>query len=293
MLFDPAAPLTASGNLRRRQMVSRIAVGGATGAALLALAVLGIVIFAVVAKGASILSWDFFTKNPPAFGPGGGIAPAIVGTAVIVGMATLIAMPVGVLVALYLTEFAGKRTGRGIRLTLDVLNGMPSIVIGLFIFGLLVVGHHQSGFAGSVALAIIMLPLIARSSQEVLLLVPSAQREAAAALGVSHWRTVTGVILPSALGGIVTGTVLAVARAAGETAPLLLVSSIYGNTTTVDLFGHPLPNIPVYIFTLSEQADPTGFARAWGASLVLLAFILVSSLSARALLARSRAKLTR
>jgi phosphate transport system permease protein len=293
MLFDPAAPLTPSGNLRRRQLISKMAVGGATGSALLALGVLGIVIFAVVAKGASILSWDFLTKSPPAFGPGGGIAPAIVGTAIIVGMATAIAMPIGVLVALYLTEFAGDRTSRAIRLTLDVLNGMPSIVIGLFIFGLLVVGHHQSGFAGSVALSIIMLPLIARSSQEVLLLVPNAQREAASALGVSHWRTVTGVILPSALGGIVTGTVLAVARAAGETAPLLLISSIYGNNVTLDLFGHAVPNIPVYIFTLSEQADPSGFARAWGASLVLLAFILISSLSARALLARSRSKITR
>ncbi len=173
MLFDPSAPLTPTGNLRRRQIVSRLAESGAVGASLLALAVLAIVIFAVASRGASALSWDFLTKSPPLFGgPGGGIAPAIVGTAVIAAMATAIAMPVGVLVALYLTEFAGRRSSRWIRLTLDVMNGLPTVVVGLFVFGLMVSGHKQTGFAGSVALAIIMLPLIARSTQEVLLLVP-------------------------------------------------------------------------------------------------------------------------
>jgi phosphate transport system permease protein len=216
-----------------------------------------------------------------------------VGTAIIAFAATAIAMPLGVLVALYLTEFAGRRTGRAIRLTLDVMNGLPTVVVGLFVFGLLVAGHKQTGFAGSVALAIIMLPLIARSSQEVLLLVPNTLREASDALGVNRWRTITGVILPTAMGGILTGTVLAVARAAGETAPLLFLSSIFGNGTSVKLFGQALPNIPVYIFTLSEQADPTGFTRAWGAAFVLLMFILISSLGARALLARSRSKISR
>jgi phosphate transport system permease protein len=292
MLFDPAAPLNPTGNLRRRQMVSKLAEGGATGAALLALLVLGIVTFAVISRGAAALSWNFLTKAPPAFGSGGGIAPQIVGTALIVGLATAIAMPTGVLVALYLTEFAGKRGGRVMRLVLDVMNGLPSIVVGLFVFGLLVAGHHQSGFAASVALAIIMLPLIARSSQEVLLLVPHTLREASEALGVNRWRTVTGVILPTAMGGIVTGTVLAVARAAGETAPLILLTSVVGNTTTLKIFGQPLPNIPVYIFTQSDQPDPGGITRAWGAAFVLLSFILISSLGARALLARSRSKIS-
>ena len=127
----------------------------------------------------------------------------------------------------------------------DLLNGMPSIIIGLFVFGLLVAGHHQSGFAGAVALSIIMLPLVARSTQEMLLLVPQHMRDAADALGVSRWRAVIGVVLPSAAGGIVTGDVLAVARAAGETAPLLFACSIFANTTSVDLFGAALPNIPV------------------------------------------------
>jgi len=293
MLFDPAAPLKPSGNLRRRQIVNRVAETGATAAAVLAIAVLGIVIFAVVAHGAAALSWHFLTHNPPAFGPGGGIAPAIVGTVVIVALATAIAMPLGVLVAIYLTEFAGPRGGGPIRLVLDVMNGLPSIVVAVFVFGLLVVGHGQTGFAGSVALAIIMLPLIARSSQEVLLLVPATQREAADALGVARWRSIIGVILPGALGGILTGTVLAVARAAGETAPLLVLTSIAPPTVGVNPFGHALPNIPVYIFTLSEQADPQGFTRAWGAAFVLLVFILISSLGARALLARSRSKISR
>jgi phosphate transport system permease protein len=292
-LFDPTAPLTASGNLRRRQLVSGLAESAATGAALLAITVLGIVIYAVLARGAAALSWDFLTKNPPAFGSGGGIAPAIVGTAVIVGLGTLIAAPVGILTALYLTEFARGRIGNLIRLTMDVLNGVPSIVIGVFVFGLLVRGHHQSGFAAAVALAIIMLPLVARSAQEVLLLVPGSLREAADALGVARWRSVLGVILPSAMGGILTGTVLAVARAAGETAPLLLVSSIYPNGVHTNPFSSGLANIPVYIFNASEQADPGGFTRAWGAALVLMAFILITSLGARALLARSRRKLTR
>jgi phosphate transport system permease protein len=294
MGFDPAAPLTASGNLRRRQLTSRLAQGAATGAALLAVAVLAIVIYSVLQRGAGSLSWDFLTKAPPLFGgDGGGIAPAIVGTGLLVAVATVFAMPTGILVALFTTEFAPPRVGRVIRLALDLLNGLPSIVIGLFMFGLLVSHRHQSGLAGALALAIIMLPLIARSTQEVLALVPSTMREAADALGVSHWRSVLGIVLPAALPGIVTGTVLAVARAAGETAPLLFVSSIFPNGTSLALFGRAIPNIPVSIFTLSESADPAGYERAWGAAFVLLAFILAANIGARSLLARSRRRLER
>jgi phosphate transport system permease protein len=180
-----------------------------------------------------------------------------------------------------------------IRLALDLLNGLPTIVIGLFLFGALVVGKHQSGFAGALALALIMLPLIARASQEVLALVPRGLREAAEALGVSHWRAVRGIVLPTALGGILTATALAVARAAGETAPLIFLSSIFANKVSLNLFGEALPNIPVYIFTASEAADRYGFARAWGAGFVLLMFILLTSLGGRVLLARSRSKLAR
>jgi phosphate transport system permease protein len=288
-LYDPTAPLTPSGNLARRRRVNALAESGATAAAALAVAVLGIMVFSVAKRGAPALSLDFVTKAPPLFGgPGGGIAPALIGTALIVAVATVIAMPIGVLVALYVTEFASARAGRAIRLALDLMNGLPSIVIGLFVFGLLVAGRHQSGFAGSVGLAIIMVPLIARASEEMLLTVPPSLREAADALGVARWRTILGVILPSAASGIVTGTLLAGARAAGETAPLLFVSGIFANGTTLNLFGQGVPNIPVQIFTLSEQADPAGYTRAWGAALVLLVFILLANVGARALLARSQ-----
>jgi phosphate transport system permease protein len=285
--FDPTAPLTPSGNLRRRRVFSRFAELAATSAAVLAVAVLGIVVYTVVSRGAGALSLDFLVKGAPE-----GIGPAIVGTGLIILIATAIAMPLGVLTALYLTEFAGGRADRPIRLTLDLLNGLPSIIIGLFVFGLLVYGHTQSAFAGSIALAIIELPLIARGSQEVLLLVPSSLREAADALGVSRWRTVLTVILPSALGGIVTSTVLAVARAAGETAPLILLCSVFDPSIVGLNPSEAIPNIPVTIFILSEEANPEGFTRAWGASLVLLAFILFASLGARALLARSRAAMS-
>jgi len=291
-LFDPASPLTASGNLRRRQLVSRLADGGARVSALVAVAVLAIVVYSVAQRGGSALSWHFLTQDPPSFGgSSGGIAPAIIGTGLIVALATAIAMPVGVLVALYLTEYAGPRSQRLVRGALDAMQGLPSIVVGVVVFGLLVAGHGDSGYAGSVALSIIMLPLIARGSQEVLLRVPGSLREAAEALGVSHWRTVVGVILPTSLGGIVTATILAVARAAGETAPLLICDGIFGNGVDVKIFGEGIPNIPVMIFNLSEGDDPTGFQRAWGAALVLLVAILAANIGARTLLARSRRKL--
>jgi phosphate transport system permease protein len=294
--IDLTGPLIPTGNLRRRLIVSRIAVAGATGAALAAVGVLGIVVFAVVKRGASQLSIGFLTKNPPQFpGPGGGIAPAIVGTAVVVALATAIAMPLGVLIALYMAEFArGSKSARVMRTVLDLMNGLPSIVIAVFVFGLIVVGRGQSGFAAAIALAIIEIPLIARSSQEVLLLVPGHLREAADALGVQRWRSVVTVILPSAIGGIVTGTLLAVARAAGETAPIIILCSLIRPGVHVNAFswGTGLDTITGSIFIASQQADPYNEARAWGGAFVLLAFILFTSLGARALLNRNRRRLS-
>jgi phosphate transport system permease protein len=285
--FDPAAPLTPSGNLRRRRAFSRLAEYGATAAALAAVGVLGIVIFGVAVHGASAISLDFLVKGAP-----DGIGPELVGTAEIVAIATLIAAPVGILLALYLTEFGNSRVAGWIKLVLDLMNGLPSIIVGLFVFGLIVKAtHKQSGLAGSVALAIIMLPVIARGTIEILLLVPNSLREAAEALGVSRWRTVLGVILPSALGGILTSTVLAVARAAGETAPLLLLCSVYDSSQVALNPFEALPNIPTTIFRLSEEASPEGFTQAWGAGLVLLTFIMVTSIGARILLARTRSKM--
>jgi phosphate transport system permease protein len=202
------------------------------------------------------------------------------------------AAPLGILIALYLNEYGGHRASNLVETTMDVMNGLPAIIVGLFAFALFVNHKAQSGFAGSVALAIIMLPLIARGSQGVLALVPNNQREAASALGVARWRAVLTVILPSALGGILTATVLSVARAAGETAPLIFTSSI-GSTSEYSFNPfEPLPNVPVRIFTLSEEANPEGFTEAWGLALVLIAFILVVSLGARAVLARSKRKMS-
>jgi phosphate transport system permease protein len=290
---SPQIDLRPGGRLRRRRIVNKAMESLGTLAALVAVGVLVIVIVSVARKGAPSLSWHFLTSEPNLFGgAGGGISNAIVGTAIIVGLATAIALPLGVLIAIYLTEFAPKRIATPIQVLVDVLAGLPTIVVGVFIYGLLVVGHQQSGLAGAVALSIVMLPLIARAAQEVLLLVPTALREGCLALGVSRWRAVLGVILPTAFGGIVTGTVLAIARAAGETAPLLFTSSIFSNAISTDLT-HSMPNIPVLIFIYSEQPDAALHQDAWAAALVLIAFVLVASLAAKALLARSRRKLGR
>ena len=289
--IEPTLSLGGDRRVRRRRIVNRAAEAVALVAALAAVVVLAIVVLSVARRGASQLSWTFLTGDLPLFGiPGGGIAPLIVGSAILVGIATAIALPLGVFTALFLSEFASRRVAAPIQLTLDLINGLPSIIIGVFIFGLLVQGHAQSGYAGGCALSVVMLPLIARSAQEVLRLVPVAQREGAQALGASRWRTVIGVVLPSALGGILTGTVLAIARAAGETAPLLFACSIYANSVTTNPHD-ALPNIPVQIFIWSESADPADHERAWASALVLLLFVLATSLLARAALARTRKKL--
>ena len=280
-----------SAGLRRRRIVQAVFAGLATLAALSAVAMLGIVIGSVVSKGASSLSLDFFTQPRGLFGEPGGIADAIVGSIVIVAIATLIAVPIGVLVAIYLSEFASKRIGTFVRVVLDVMNGIPAIVVGIFVFGVIVVGRGQSALAGAFALSILMVPLVARTTQEVLALVPGALREGSLALGVSRWRTVLGVVLPTAMGGIVTGTVLAVARVAGETAPLLFTSSITANAINTNVT-EALPTIPVAIFTYSESPDPAEQALAWTSALVLISFVLVASVIARALSARYKRKLT-
>jgi phosphate transport system permease protein len=292
-IADPTAPLTPSGNLRRRLFVSQLVSAASILASCIAVAVLVLVTYDVAKQGASALSWSFITKNPVGLA-GGGIANAIIGSTLIIIFATLIALPVGVLTAVYLTEYAKptSRLARALRTALDLLQGVPTIVVGLFVFGLMVVGHGETGFAGSVALSIVMLPLVARSSQEVLLLVPGTLREAADALGVARWRAILTVVLPAAAGGIVTGAILAVARAAGETAPLLLVDSLANPTQTqLLIFGHGVPNIPVLIFTASNLGIPEAQARAWGAAFVLLGLILIANIGARLALARYRARL--
>ncbi len=266
--------------------------GVATLAAGVAVAVLGIVIVSVLIKGVGAINLDFLTKNPAPFGQaGGGIADSIVGTAILVGVATVIAVPIGILIAVYTNEFARPRVAGVVRFSLDILNGVPTIVVGIFVFGILVVGHTQSGWAGSVALAIVMLPIVARSAQEVLALVPRSLHEAALALGLRRWRIVLRIVLPTAAGGLITGAVLGVARVAGETAPLLFTSSIFSNLGITTSPAQALPNIPVTIFTLSESPSPSDHQQAWAAALVLIFLVLTLSVVARTFHDRSRRRL--
>jgi phosphate transport system permease protein len=278
------------GNLRRRRLVNRLVEVTSWAAAVLAVAVLALVVASVAVKGLSSISWDFLTKNTVAFGAGGGIGNAIVGTAILVGLATLMAVPVGILVAIYTSEFATARSRSAVRYVLDVLNGVPTIVTGIFVFGLLVAGHQQSGWAGAVGLAIVMLPLVARSAHEVLALVPASLKEAGLALGGSRWRTIVTVIVPTALSGMLTSALLAVARAVGETAPLLFTTSIFPPLLQTDPT-QALPNVPVTIFQFSEAPDPQKHAQAWAAALVLIVFVLIVSIGARILSARTRRRL--
>lgn len=258
--------------------------------ALIAVGVLSIVIGSVAYKGIGTISLHFLTTPTDPFGAAGGISNAIIGTALLVLIAGLIAIPVGILVAIFTSEFAGGRIGFAIRYVLDVLNGVPTIVTGIFVFGLLVVGHQQSGWAGAVALAIVMVPLISRACHEVLRLIPGSVKEAALALGASRWRTIVTVVLPTALGGLITNALLAVARAAGETAPLLFTCSIFPNLVQTDP-SQVLPNIPVTIFQFSESPEPAKHAQAWAAAVILIAVVLVISVLARILSARARRRL--
>jgi phosphate transport system permease protein len=282
--------LAGGKNLRRRHAVNRVVEMGCWIAALLAVAVLAIVIASIAIKGAGEINLDFLTQNTANFG-GGGIGNALVGTGILIGLASLMAIPVGILIAVYTSEFAGPRSGFAIRYVLDILNGVPTIVTGIFVFVLIVVPqHHQSGWAGAVALAIVMLPLVARSCHEVLTLVPGHVKEAGLALGASRWRTTLSVTVPTALSGMITGALLAVARAVGETAPLLFTTAIFADVVTSDP-GQALPNIPVTIFRYSEAPDPVKHAQAWGAAFILILFVLALSIVARSLSARTRRRL--
>jgi len=258
----PAISLKATGRSRRRLFSNRLAELGATIAAALAVGALVILIWSVAARGLDALNWDFFTKGPAVFGQaGGGVAPALVGSLLLVAIATAIALPFGVMAAIYVSEFAPNRLAEQVRLWLDVLNGFPSIVIGIFVFGIYVLSHQQSAIAAGLALSIIMLPLVARSTKEVLALIPQSLRSAALALGSTRRQLVFRVLLPAAVGGILTRTILAVARAAGETAPLLFTTALAGQLVNTNP-REPLQSVPLTIFQLSESPDPNAVSRS-------------------------------
>jgi phosphate transport system permease protein len=269
-----------SNGLRRRRLTEKLMAGLGVVSAGLAVGILALVLGTVLLKGLSAFDTGFFTQPRPLFGAEGGIADALVGSALIVAMCVVFAVPTAVLVAIYMAEYASPRVSAFLRIVLDVLNGVPAIVVGIFVFGVLVVGHGQSALFGALALAILMLPMVARATQEVLEVIPRSLREASLALGATKWKTTTSIVLPAAVGGILTGVVIAVARVAGETAPLLFTSSIAANQVSTDVF-HALPTLPVAIFTFADSADPADQARGWAAALVLIVFVLVANILAK------------
>jgi phosphate transport system permease protein len=287
---DPYDITVRSNGLRRRRIVEKAFGLASILSAAIACGILALVLGTLIYKGFSQLNLDFFTKPRPLFGEKGGVADALIGSAIIVGMAMLIAIPVSVLVAIYMSEYAGPRVSRTLKIVLDVLNGVPAIVVGVFVFGLLVVGHGQSAVYGAFALAILMLPMVSRATQEILEVVPQSLRHASLALGVTKWRTTWNIILPAAIGGILTGVVIAVARVAGETAPLLFTSSVAANAISVNVH-QALPTLPVTIYINSESPDPGEQAAAWAAALVLIGFVLVLNVLGKVYAGRKRRKL--
>lgn len=291
----PASLLRANDRLRRRRIVNRGVESVAWLAAAAAVAILGFVVYSVARRGWSELNLDLFTKAQNAFAPPNvpqGYANAFVGSLVMVGIATVMALPVGILIAVYLNEFAPRKVRTAVGLVLDVLAGIPAIVLGIFVFGLIVLRYGQSGLAASFALAIMMLPIVFRTTMEVLALVPQSLREASLGLGVPRWRTTLSIVLPQTIGGVLTGAVLAIARVAGETAPLLFTSSIVGTGVSANPL-HALQGVPLSIYEALDSTYPQDLARAWAAAFVLLMFILVTSLGARWLAGRHRRKLGR
>jgi phosphate transport system permease protein len=278
----PPPAIDLSDHATWRRVKSNIAVALMVVALVLVAIPLVLVLYTVVKRGIGVISWDFLTGDiGPQISKQGGIGPAIVGTLLITGAATLMAVPLGILGAIYLNEYGRKSPfAQLIRFMSYVMTGVPSIVMGLFIFTIWVLRFQFSGFAGALGLACLMLPVVIRSTEEMLLLVPDTLREASYALGASKARVTVGVVLPAALGGIVSGCLLAIARAAGETAPLLFTIL---TTTEInrDLFNGPNTALSTQIFVNATSPYEGAQARAWGASLTLIAIVFVLTVAAR------------
>jgi phosphate transport system permease protein len=272
----------------RRKLVDKLVTALVAGAFVLAMLPLVSILWTVISKGAPVLSAEFFTYSMRnVVGEGGGIYHALIGTLLITGAAAVISIPIGLLTAIYLIEYGdGRPLARVVTFLVDVMTGIPSIVAGLFAYALFVLFAGpgvRMGFGGAVALSLLMIPVVVRSSEEMLKLVPNELREASYALGVPKWRTILKVVLPTALAGIITGITLAIARVIGETAPLLIIAGA-SDSVNFNLFNDRMATLPV--FTYSAIASP-GFPpgpsidRAWGAALVLLLIVMLLNLLAR------------
>ena len=268
-------------NTRMRKLKSNIIVGLCASAVVVALIPLAMILFYVISQGFSALNWAFFTEVPKPVGePGGGMANAIVGTLILIGIAAALAVPIGVISGIHLAEYGGTKFASAVRFTADVLNGVPSIVIGIFAYGLVVLPVHRfSALAGGVALAIMMIPIVTRTTEELLRLVPGGLKEGALALGATRTRAMFTVILPAALPGILTGILVALARIAGETAPLLFTA--FNNRYWSTSLTQPIGSLTVQVFTYAIAPYEDWHRQAWAGAFVLVSIIPVLSIIAR------------
>ena len=264
-----------------RNLKSKIMVSLTVAATIVALIPLFLVLGYLLSKGAASINWNFFTRMPAPVGQsGGGMANAIVGTFELVGIAILMGVPIGVGAGIYLAENRGSQLAQAIRFAADVMMGIPSIVIGIFVYAVFVKPFYGfSTLSGSIALAIIMIPLVTRTAEEMILLVPHELREAALALGVPRWRTTTSVIVRTAISGIATGVILAVARVAGETAPLLFTA--FGNRFWSTSLFQPISSLTVQVYTYAISPFADWQRQAWAGALVLTAIVLTMELGVR------------
>jgi phosphate transport system permease protein len=268
-------------SIRARKLISSLFVGFCGLSVIMALIPLAFVLFYVTSQGIQALNWNFFTRMPVPVGEqGGGMANAIVGTLIVTGIGSLFAIPIGILAGVYASEYAGTRFAAAVRFAADTLNGVPSIVIGVFVYAMAVLPFKQfSAIAGGLALGIMMIPIIARTTEELLLLVPGTMREGALALGATRARAVFTVVVPSALPGIITGVVLALARIAGETAPLLFTS--FNNRFFTTRLTQPIGTLTVQVFTYAISPYADWHRQAWAGALVLVMLVFFCSLAAR------------
>jgi phosphate transport system permease protein len=264
-----------------RKFKSRLASTLSTLAALLVIAPLGLVFFYLLQMGAGSLNWDFFTQLPKPVGEaGGGMANAIVGTLQLLGIASLIGIPIGVLGGVFLSEYGNAASNWWLRFVADILNGVPSITWGVVVYGLVVLQFKSfSAYAGGLALGFMMIPLIMRTTEEVLLLVPNGYREASLALGISRWRTIVHIVMKTASKGIITGILLALARIAGETAPLLFTA--FGNRFWNRNLAEPIAALPLQIFSYAISPYEDWHRQAWAGALVLVLGIFVINVLVR------------
>jgi phosphate transport system permease protein len=281
-----------SGSLRvqrislRRRIVDDLVTYSALGASILVVVPLVAIFGYLLMKGIGSINWAFLTQTPKPVGePGGGMGNAIVGSAIILALASLIGIPLGIGAGIYLAEFGRNKFGNLVRFTSDVLNGVPSIVVGIAVYGLVVITQkHFSALAGGVALGIMMIPTVARSTEEMLLMVPRTIREAAWGLGVPQWRTTLAVTLKTASAGVITGTMLAFARAAGETAPLLFTA--FGNQFWNLNVNQPTAALPLQVFVYAISPFDEWHRQAWAGALVLIILIVVAVTAVRIVTSR-------